>query len=905
MSYQANQPGTELTVDEQIVLSDLANLGTPGQVPTVNPSGSGLVYSDVPSGPTGYTGPTGPTGYTGYTGPGNFTGYTGYTGPTGYTGDTGPIPTPAGNPTEVQYNDTVFGASPNFTYDSANGAVLVNALNNNGGFLIKDIAGANVLAQLGSPDDTNGSLTLSTVGTPIVSLNAGDVSYFNNANGLVLGSNVKVSDEILNVAGKTIITGNLGVGSANDPTTYNLDAYGTARAFGADGLGGFRLTKTDGQSGGFYMYGSDDTTPLGGVYYDENYSGSVLSLNKGDGTPYVYINPFQDTNSYNNYIAAGGLVLNANTGDPTNYGGLYVAVGNSYFAEGVVINAGLTVNGTFSPASVNTSELFIRGGIANPSGMNDGYIEINRETDSTKEGIIFGNNGLGYASIGLKASDLETLQLDATSSQSTNFSFEILPKGTGTIKLGALAGLIKGTAGVLSAATAGTDYQVPLLTRTSTLLTTYNAGDWLAINNTTGGLPLSVTAATDYALPTTNTRQGTFSIGNTTNAYGLIFGVSTATGKAWISSQRFSGGAANYPMLLNPLGSYLVVGGDTALTGGTANGSISLPTAGSAIYVKGGGNQNTELAGDHLKVGQATGLDTGYFYAKSDNSIGASLYWGKTTGAGVSFANTNFIPTSNYGFDLGYSSFRWNQLLTKDITANGTNVGLLDAIAPFNVGDGRGLHIKSDQLATLLLHGYYKDGTTTSYASQISFYYSATSQTRILYDPASAIWNFQNEVEATDNTHAYGDTIFKSKTAGGSTLVEALRIRGYNGNVGFQTGINPTAKIHIAAGTTAASTAPLKFTSGTSLTAAEAGAVEFTTDDLFFTITTGTARKGFVLNDGSNLTSGKYPKASTNGRLVDGPTPLAGTKVYYVSDTSGGTVDRKLTFTDGILTSET
>ena len=33
-------------------------------------------------------------------------------------------------------------------------------------------------------------------------------------------------------------------------------------------------------------------------------------------------------------------------------------------------------------------------------------------------------------------------------------------------------------------------------------------------------------------------------------------------------------------------------------------------------------------------------------------------------------------------------------------------------------------------------------------------------------------------------------------------------------------------------------------------------------------------------------------------------TPLAGTKVYYVADSSGGAVTRKLTFTDGILTSE-
>lgn len=33
--------------------------------------------------------------------------------------------------------------------------------------------------------------------------------------------------------------------------------------------------------------------------------------------------------------------------------------------------------------------------------------------------------------------------------------------------------------------------------------------------------------------------------------------------------------------------------------------------------------------------------------------------------------------------------------------------------------------------------------------------------------------------------------------------------------------------------------------------------------------------------------------------------PLSGTKVYYVSDTSGGATNRKLTFTDGVLTSET
>lgn len=88
------------------------------------------------------------------------------------------------------------------------------------------------------------------------------------------------------------------------------------------------------------------------------------------------------------------------------------------------------------------------------------------------------------------------------------------------------------------------------------------------------------------------------------------------------------------------------------------------------------------------------------------------------------------------------------------------------------------------------------------------------------------------------------------------------------GNIGIGSMV-PAARVHISAGTATASTAPLKFTSGTSLTSAEAGAVEFTTDDYYATITTGAARKGILLNDGTNLTSGLIPVATTNGRLKD------------------------------------
>lgn len=79
---------------------------------------------------------------------------------------------------------------------------------------------------------------------------------------------------------------------------------------------------------------------------------------------------------------------------------------------------------------------------------------------------------------------------------------------------------------------------------------------------------------------------------------------------------------------------------------------------------------------------------------------------------------------------------------------------------------------------------------------------------------------------------------------------------------------SPSARLHIAAGTTAANTAPIKLTSGSLLTTPEIGAVEFLTDKAYLTITTATGRTEFALVDVA-LTSGRVPIVTTNGRLFD------------------------------------
>jgi len=113
-------------------------------------------------------------------------------------------------------------------------------------------------------------------------------------------------------------------------------------------------------------------------------------------------------------------------------------------------------------------------------------------------------------------------------------------------------------------------------------------------------------------------------------------------------------------------------------------------------------------------------------------------------------------------------------------------------------------------------------------------------------------------------------------SAGGAVLINSSS----NFTVGIGTGTTSSAvtigntantislagPITVFAGTTTLS--PLKFTSGVLNTSAVAGVVEFVTDTLSFTITTGTARKTIALTDIA-LTSGRVALSTTGGRLTD------------------------------------
>jgi hypothetical protein len=142
--------------------------------------------------------------------------------------------------------------------------------------------------------------------------------------------------------------------------------------------------------------------------------------------------------------------------------------------------------------------------------------------------------------------------------------------------------------------------------------------------------------------------------------------------------------------------------------------------------------------------------------------------------------------------------------------------------------------------------------------------------------PASPVWTSLATSQSVDNTWTLGGNSVTSAQNIGTTAnfdfpfitngTEKMRLS-TNGSLGLGT-TSPTAVLHLKAGTTAANTAPLKFTSGSLMTTAEAGAIEFVTDNFYGTITTGAARKEFTLND-ATLTSGRIPVVTTNGRLTD------------------------------------
>lgn len=136
--------------------------------------------------------------------------------------------------------------------------------------------------------------------------------------------------------------------------------------------------------------------------------------------------------------------------------------------------------------------------------------------------------------------------------------------------------------------------------------------------------------------------------------------------------------------------------------------------------------------------------------------------------------------------------------------------------------------------------GWIDVGITSQAFTDASYSVTAGNEGYIFMSAPSGSSTSGNLVICTDSTGTANDIQFFTGGFSQGKTTPNLVIKGSTKNVGIEVA-SPSAALHLPAGTATASSAPLKFTSGTNLTTAEAGAVEYDGKLEYFT-PAGTAR---------------------------------------------------------------
>lgn len=248
-------------------------------------------------------------------------------------------------------------------------------------------------------------------------------------------------------------------------------------------------------------------------------------------------------------------------------------------------------------------------------------------------------------------------------------------------------------------------------------------------------------------------------------------------------------------------------------------------TAGSTLF-KITSNYTMGSGGSIAEIGPKFRIDeNGHIYVSPDMTIGQG--GGAATVSIGGSGNTNTIQTANSG------SYSGTDLIFKMGNADRT-AGNLFQISNFTA--------PVMTVAASSGGGYVGIGTLTP--NRPLHVTSATAPTIILENTAGAVDKKRRYTSATSS----GDMAWGKFSDDMSTTVEQMRLLS-SGNLGLGV-LNPSAVLHLQAGSSSADTAPLKFTSGVLLTTPENGAVEYNGTDFF--ITSGGLRRKIALTNATD-----------------------------------------------------
>lgn len=358
------------------------------------------------------------------------------------------------------------------------------------------------------------------------------------------------------------------------------------------------------------------------------------------------------------------------------------------------------------------------------------------------------------------------------------------------------------------------------------------------------------------------------------------------------SGQALTTGYSNI-MIGQGCGINVTTGNTNVLIG--ANAGLSLPTNGTGAVFIG------------ITAGQACSAATA-----SNVGVGLGAGYGATTG-------TKWTAVGNYAGVYNSSTVsRWTAIGYQAGTSiSSTHAGGDWTAVGCEAGTGA---IDSGYVAVGSYAGYFSPAASPANFVYLGFNAGKNSpSTGSIYIGYNAGTGATANYKSTTDTYAVligADTTRDPSVPTGTTLTNYGAL-GHGATVAasdsfclgsatypYKVGINlstPTAKLHLPAGEVAASSAPLKFASGTKLTTAEAGAVEYDGTKFYATPSDATRRRLNISNEAvlpSNISVTASPFTYQNTTAYDGDVIISGGTVSNIEFTR----DNTTFYTTGLLT---
>ncbi|MHB8871870.1 MAG: beta strand repeat-containing protein, partial [Candidatus Doudnabacteria bacterium] len=662
-----------------------------------------------------------------------------------------------------------------------------------------------------------------------------------------------------------------------------------------------------------------------------------VSLNSSDAWAGIMFNDSGATNDYIWYNGTNGTFA---------FGG----GGSSVAGKKLHVDGGMTIGANYDATAMATNGLSVEGLITATSGLtSNGTLTVGANQNfvmssgtGTSTQTFTGTTTVAHTITANSLTTGSALDINTTNTATTNtplsaISFDIT-NAQSTIANSSITGLAVNFTN--NPSIAGNTGSAVRIQNQATSNVTDNAVSALLLLDNADTTTLGTTVVTD-AIKITNSGGSNFTNFLNTptiniSAAGAISGVTTIATSGTINSQTISS-AASFTGTVNAVTGYKVNGAATlgnvlrgdgtnfvsaTLSGGDITGAALTKTDDTNVTLTLGGSPTTALL-------RATSITVGWTGTLSVARGGTGV--GTFTTNGVLYGNgtTNILATAQGAANTvlvanaGAPSFSSAITVGTSVTSPSlvattavTTPSIVTAAGALTVTPAAGSNLNVNLSGTgdfaVSTNQFYVDSSTgnvgigtTAPAARLhldglnSLIYTEPSSDngqlsglKMLSSPGVVVSGITTNSLTGEVAVGSLDSGYYTALYGGAT--EKVRIS-TNGNVGVGT-TNPTAVLHLKAGTAAANTAPLKFTSGPLLSIPEAGAVEFLNDAYYGTITTGAARKTFAFLESPVFTGTvTIPTPFTLGATS---VTTTGTQLNYLNAATGttGTTSSNLVF---------